>query len=190
MQTHIVPADGPDWIKYEACVGVECLTCGAEEVGVKAHASGFDYCRNCFHTGRAYEDTRRAHLEELKAELPGWEVGIEHTGGGCFWLAFYPPNGNGYFYTATDGEASLPTVDGQPIRDGWGYLARNFYSNDREADPSVSEDHPDYEGTIVAEAFAPADPDHDRYWNEYPKHCLSDAEIVAAMLADWEKVRA
>jgi hypothetical protein len=195
----IVPTDAPDWVQYEAARGVECLTCGREEVGVKAHDAGFDYCRNCYHTGVAAEDLRAAQLYGFRVAMPDWEVSVNHTGGGCFWLAFTPPETDGTFYAATDGEASLPEVDGEPIRDGWGIVCR-YYMGEGE------DDHADYEGTIIAEPTtipgametrtytnhegteSSYESHSDRYWAEYPALCLTDAEIVAAILADWEKL--
>lgn len=179
-------------LRYETAPGVKCEGCGAEAVGVKAHAAGFDYCETCFYTGRAYSQLREAQLADFRAQLPGWEVAVEHTGGGCFWLAFTPPDARGYMYAATDGEASLPDMDQKPIRDGWGYVGRYFYDAD---DNAASEAHPDYEGTIVTEAKAitTADDDGtvdgDAYWRDYPQHCMTDAQIVDAIRSDWETIK-
>ena len=194
--TKLVPENAPDWVQYEAAEGVACLTCGREAVGVKAHASGFDYCRDCYHTGAAAEDLRSDQLYDFRCAMPDWEVEIRHTGGGCFMLCFTPPGDHHYHYGATDGEASLPSVpeggDGPEveIRDGWGIVLRYWYD---PSDDEASNEHPDFEGHIVAEPkFPEAVNDQgwptDAYWNEYPRYCMTDAEIVAAMLADWEKV--
>jgi hypothetical protein len=220
-QTRTVPENAPGWVQYEAAVGVECRSCGREEVGTKAHAVGYDFCRNCFHTGQADELLRSDQLDDLRARMPGWTVGVEHTGGGCFWLAFYPPNHDPErhtHYAATDGEASLPTgpnPDAEaddaaagtrsevPIRGGWGYVGRYFYSTD---DAEWNE-HPDMEGTIILDAKPTGletrtvthavtgeavtyEAASDLYWTEYPKHSRTDDEVVEAILADWEKVRA
>lgn len=191
---------------YETVPNVRCRSCGSEEVGVKAHAVGYDFCRSCYATGNADALLRADQIDRFRKALPGWEIAVEHTGGGCFWMAFTPPDAGGYFYTATDGEACLPEIkpDGAeasvPIRDGWGYVGRHFYDAD---DPEASDAHPDYEGTTIAEprsgmttaTYVGAggvertyETYSDDYWNEYPKHCLTDAEIVEAMKADWEKV--
>jgi hypothetical protein len=185
IQTHTVPTDAPDWVQYEACVGVYCKTCGAEAVGVKAHAAGFDYCRNCYHTGRAYSDLRSEQLDGFRAAMPGWKVSVEHTGGGCFWLAFYPPNGGGYFYAATAGEASLPSTndeDDLPIRGGWGYVGRYFWNDE---DDAASEEHPDYEGTMIYEAPGI---DGDDFWKNYPAGTAGDDEIAVAIGNDWNRI--
>ncbi len=174
-------------LNYVPVPGLACLTCGREMVGPKAHAVGFDYCRDCFYTGNAYEHLRSAQLAEMRAALPGWTVGVEHTGGGCFWLAFYPPNHDPdrhTMYAATDGEASLPDAtddDGHevPIRDGWGYVGRYCWSVDADEE----NEHPDgVEGTIILEP----DPGDDDYWDTYPKHARTDAEIIETIRADWE----
>lgn len=186
-----VPAGAPEWVQYEAERGVFCTTCGREAVGVKAHASGFDYCRDCYHTGAAYEDIRGDQLYRFRSLMPDWDVEIWHTGGGCFMLRFEPPGEHHYYYGATDGEASLPDLDGKPILDGWGIVIRYWYDPE---DDEASNEHPDFEGTIVTEPSAPeATTDtgwpSDAYWNEYPRYCLTDTQIVGAMLADWEKVK-
>jgi hypothetical protein len=198
----MVPVDAPDWVRYEAARGVACTTCGREAVGVKAHAVGFDYCRDCYHTGIAAEDMREAQLYAFRVAMPDWEIGVQHTGGGCFWLSFTPPDARGYYYAATDGEASLPTStdeDGHPIRDGWGWVGRLFYNPN---DDAATDAHPDYEGTTIAEPTVPlametavyTGPDGEQreyqtysctYWNEYPKHCMSDDEIAVAIMNDW-----
>jgi hypothetical protein len=184
--TKTVPADAPAWVQYEAAVGVKCLTCGNEEVGVKAHAVGFDYCRMCFHTGRAAEHLRADQMAWFRAQLPGWDIGIEHTGGGCFWLAFYPAGPRaGYMYAATAGEASLPSSndeDDHPIRDGWGYVGRYYYDGTTEGDM-----HEDAEGTTVLDAVEHPGAD---FWEEYPRFARSEADIVKAIREDWQRITA
>src|SRR4030095_8511951 len=93
-------------LDYPIAAGVSCETCGAEAVGFKAHANGFDYCRNCYYTGRAYAALRGGQISALETAMPGWTVSVDHTGGGCFWMSFTPPDSGGYFYAATDGEST------------------------------------------------------------------------------------
>lgn len=68
---------------------------------------------------------RKDQIAKFKGAFPGAEVGIDHTGGGCFWLSIRWDN-DPVFYVLTDGEASLPSDDeGFPIADGWGYVGRH-----------------------------------------------------------------
>lgn len=97
---------------------IACKTCGGH-VTAKDPIS-FPYCRNCFYVGNAHEHIREKQLYDFRAAVPECDIGIEHTGGGCFWLAFHHPEKREYLI-ATDGDACIPEDDdGNPIRDGWG----------------------------------------------------------------------
>lgn len=153
-----------------------CRFCGSE---VQADDPATDFCRGCHYTGRHQDDARSEQIEWFQEQL-GCDVHSEHTGGGCFWMAFYFDQ-TAEFYVATDGEASLPTKDGEPIRDGWGYVGRH----------GDDEDSPEFNGVVVAEPviagkgiFESGGHRHDLYWDEYPQHCLADAQVVEAIKAD------
>src|SRR5262245_7592324 len=173
--------DGPwvmtkSWDRYPLSDVVEiavrneriCVFCGE---GVTAKMPDTDYCRNCHYNGTAEERVRAAQIQRLES-LTGATVAVEHTGGNCFWMAFRFPNDGGYYYAATDGEASLPTQGEEwtPMETGgWGYVGRYFYDED---DQATTDAHDDYEGTIILQPTMPDGADSflsDAYWNEYPK---------------------
>lgn len=159
-----------------------CRFCGAE---VQANEARIDYCRNCYYFGRPREEARAAQIAFFE-EATGATVGVEHTGGGCFWLAFRW-EGETDYYVATDGEASLPeraneeTGEHEALpRGGWGYVGRH----------SDDEDSPDYEGTPIAGIFVEGyTVSVERYWDEYPAHCLDDSHVLAAILSDRDERR-
>lgn len=151
-----------------------CRFCGE---GVTATSETVDYCEGCHYSGQAATASRDEQIARMAAAIGdgvfGW---VEHTGGGCFWLAFRFP-GDPSYYVATNGEASLPcsTEDDSPLLSGgWGYVGRH---NDTDG-------HPDYEGTTLRYAA-----EADVYWDEYPKHSMSDQDVVDAIRNDREKFR-
>lgn len=182
-----------------------CRFCGAE---VQADDPRITHCRGCYYGGRVEEEERETQIAYF-AERTGAEVVVEHTGGGCFWMAFRF-EGEDDFYVATDGEASLPSLQlcnvggcgervtfdpeqggtvcpnhgpnrGRPysLVGGWGYVGR--HSNDEES--------PDYEGTAIAGIFVGEyDPEKvNAYWESYPSGSLSNSEVVEAILRDREE---
>jgi hypothetical protein len=116
---------------------ITCTLCGGE-VTAKDPAR-YPYCRTCHYTGSAAEHIRVDQVQFFAAAFPEAEVSIEHTGGGCMWLAIRWTDAPKYI-VLTDGEACLPeTDDGEPVRGGWGYVGRH--------DDTDDESNPDYEGT-------------------------------------------
>lgn len=156
-----------------------CVLCGS---GVTAKdPEKYPYCRACHYTGNAAEQIGADAWAPLREAFPEANVTVEHTGGGCFWLAVYFPDDKGFHYAMTNGEASLPEEDGAYIRNGWGYVGRHYY--DYEADPNG--EHPDYNGTPILEADGVWDSDGDpNYWEEYPAHCLTDEQVIEAIRQD------
>lgn len=101
-----------------------CTLCGAEVTAKDPVA--YPYCESCHYTGASADALNGEALAWFQQRLPSATVGVEHTGGGCFWLAFRWPD-DPVYYTATDGEASLPD-DWQK----WGYLGRYDGDDDCE----------------------------------------------------------
>lgn len=103
-----------------------CCLCGAESTA--RDPVRYPYCQTCHYTGAAEEDLREGQMDFFRTQLPEAGVGIEHTGGGCMWLAFRFPNRPGREYLiATNGDAALPCEidengERQAIRGGWGYF--------------------------------------------------------------------
>lgn len=106
-----------------------CKACGRESENTPEKYPLYPYCRNCYYTGAAAEDRHLNDLCLFRSAFPDAEVGIEHTGGGCFWLAFRWPD-DPDFYCATGGEAELP--DDDRWNDGWGVVCR--YTGDGDGD--------------------------------------------------------
>ena len=144
-----------------ASTEITCLSCGCCEVTAK-NPERYPYCRNCHYTGVAAEHIRGEQLGRFRAAMPEAKIAIEHTGGGCFWLAFYF-DGEPAFYTATDANGVLPTdPDLEATREGgWGLVCRN--GND--------EDSPDYDGTPILDS----------------RIGVSDEEIVRVIRTDRER---
>jgi hypothetical protein len=125
-----------------------CVTCGGEVTSRNPEL--YPYCRGCHYTGRAEGHIRSAQVARFQAAFPDAVVGIDHTGGGCFWLSIRW-DGESTYYALTDGEAGLPTYnaatdpeaeDWRPIPNGgWGFVGR--FSEDEESD--------DFEGTPLYE---------------------------------------
>ncbi len=111
-----------------------CTICGD---GVTASNEETDFCRNCYYSGAATERDRAEQLAAISTALDGPTVAVEHTGGGCFWVAvrFDTQDEGGEFYVLTDGDASLP----EQAEGGWRYIG--LHSDD--------EDSPHYEGTAL-----------------------------------------
>lgn len=104
-----------------------CKSCGGECENKPESYAKFPYCRSCYYVGAADEDIHMNDLALFRSSFPDACVGIEHTGGGCFWLAFRW-EGDPAFYIATAGEASLP--DDDRWNDGWGVVCR--YTEDED----------------------------------------------------------
>lgn len=124
-----------------------CAICGG---GVTSPEPEVDYCRMCYYSGAAEERVRAAQIDRFREIPEATFVGIEHTGGGCFWFSVRFGEGEDY-YVLTDGEASLPArrvevengeTTWESIPDGgWRYLG--LHSDD--------EDSPHFEGTPLRE---------------------------------------
>jgi hypothetical protein len=109
-----------------------CSLCGG---GVTSKdPERYPFCSGCHYSGAAASSQRAEQLAAIATALDGPEVAVEHTGGGCFWLAVRFAGEEDY-YVLTDGEASLPE---QP-EGGWGYVG---LQSDNEASPH-------YEGTPI-----------------------------------------
>lgn len=111
-----------------------CRSCGHESENTPEQYANYPYCRGCHYVGAAAEDRHLNDLAAFRSAFPDAEVGVEHTGGGCFWLAFRW-EGDPVFYCATAGEAELPEDDAW--NDGWGVVCRyledeNGYMDDEE----------------------------------------------------------
>jgi len=113
-----------------------CKVCGGEATNKPEQYAEYPYCRNCYHTGSAADDQHLNDLAYFRNAFPDAEVGIEHTGGGCFWLAFRWEDDPNY-YAATAGDACVPEAG--KWADGWGAVFG--YHEDEE--------HPDYEGRML-----------------------------------------
>lgn len=98
-----------------------CKVCGGEAANSPEQYAVYPYCRNCYYMGSAAEDIHLNDLAAFRKAFPDATVGVEHTGGGCFWLAFRW-EGDPVFYCATAGEAELP--DDDAWNDGWGIVCR------------------------------------------------------------------
>ena len=143
---------------------VRCKTCG--RVVSSGDPERYPYCRGCHYVGNASEDVRADQLLTFRRAFPDATVGIDHTGGGCFWLAIRW-DGSDTYYALTDGEASLPTDgEGNPVRGGWGYVGRHWDTED------------DWSSDDVAELHYSADAMDD------PSQGLTDADAVAIIRAD------
>ena len=113
-----------------------CKVCGGEATNKPEQYAGYPYCRNCYHTGSAADDQHMNDLSYFRQAFPDAEVGVEHTGGGCFWLSFRWEN-DPFYYAATAGDACVP--DAGKWGDGWGCVC--CYHED--------EDHHDYDGRML-----------------------------------------
>jgi hypothetical protein len=143
---------------------VRCKLCSA--VVTSGDPQRYPYCRTCHYVGSATEDVRSGSLAYFRRLFPDAVVGVDHTGGGCFWMSVRWKDSPTY-YALTDGEASLPTdEDGNPVRGRWGYVGR--YCDDEDSD--------DYEGCTIGERQTD--------YSDDPTGGLSDPEVVAIIRAD------
>lgn len=111
-----------------------CRFCGN---GVTATNPDTDFCRICHYTGRAEQDRIADRIARVERLLPdGWSAGVEHTGGGCFWLAVRHQE-DPFYYAITAHDAVLPEGDEE-----WSWAFR-YHEN---------EDHEDYEGVVIIQA--------------------------------------
>jgi len=198
---------GAEWLDI---VAVEreskpCSICGEE---VQSDNPETDFCRTCFYTGRAAERSREDQIDSFRSQLPGADIAVEHTGGGCFWLAFRW-EGDPKYYVATNGEASLPSVKvtdpetGKErwediVTGGWGYVGRHDDTEPEDWD-TFDETKSDYYGHPLRWA-GPTSPGTkydaeapewvaynaavEAHWQAYPANTLSDDDVVAAIEID------
>jgi hypothetical protein len=170
------PFDKEKWRSEFAISEVErqhqpCKTCGGEAQNKPESYAEYPYCRMCFYTGRAADDVNAEGLAAFKEALPDAQsIGVEHTGGGCFWLAFYWPD-DPKFYVATGGEAELP----DDWSNGWGYVGRHDHT---EPEPGTDYEQTDYYGTELLAAVDPND------LESHPQFTIE--QVVAAIRADRE----
>lgn len=137
-----------DVAEVVACNAHRCEICGG---GVtSANPEEYPYCESCHYTGAVAERQREEQLYRFRAAFPDGTADVEHTGGGCFWLAVR--FGEGDYYVLTDGEASLP----EQANGGWRYLG--LHSDDEKS--------PHYEGTEI------------RYLAEGSDDALSDEAAI------------
>jgi hypothetical protein len=93
-----------------------CRFCGEEVTSTKPEV---DICRFCYYEGKDKQEDYSAILDELRKEHP---ADVEHTGGGCFWIAARLENGNVVAFTAAfqddkgewDTDAVLPATSAGP----------------------------------------------------------------------------
>jgi len=133
---------GREWLKIHVIErdSQPCKSCGGESQNEPQSYANYPYCRGCHYTGSAADDEHMNDLYAFRVAFPDAEyVGVEHTGGNCFWLCFRWAD-DPFYYVATDGEASLPDDEDGGWAAGWGYVGRHFY------DETVT-DHPDEYGT-------------------------------------------
>lgn len=167
-----------------------CKVCGGEVTAKDPER--YPYCRTCHYTGFAAQDLRADQLNRFRAAFPDALVVIEHTGGGCFWLAIRFVNEPKY-YVLTDGEASLPDKgkahDYEPLAEGgWGYIGRHDDTEPGEGDDWKDARFADYDGTPL-KAFSEPNwpkemPSEEAWFADYPAYALSDAEAIAIVKAD------
>lgn len=192
---------GAEWLDI---IAVEresrpCAICGEE---IQAESQQIDYCRTCHYTGRAHERDREAQLDAFREVFPDADIFVEHTGGGCFWLAFRWKDDTKY-YVATNGEASLPSVKvgdewQEIVTGGWGYVGRHDDTEPEDWD-NFDEKASDYYGTPLRtagptspgtkyDADAPEWVSYNKaveaYWEAYPADTLTDDDIIAAIQID------
>lgn len=177
------PVEAPEWARDCKVEGPHehrpCTICHTNPV--TATAPDVDYCRSCFYTGRAHERANAAQVEPFRKAFPDAHVGVEHTGGGCFWLAVRWTD-EPYYYALTDGEAGMPSapigadpeLDTHPVNNGWGYVGRH-------TDADGLEDTEEYNGVQI---LGPTVPEGADYWHEYPAHCITDEQAIEAIRKD------
>lgn len=154
-----------------------CKVCGGEATNKPEQYAEYPYCRNCYHTGSAADDQHMNDLSYFRQAFPDAEVGVEHTGGGCFWLAFRWED-DPFYYAATAGDACVPE-DGK-WADGWGAVC-GYYQD--EADNEATWNHPYYEGKMLL---------YKELWDEKTEvdlPGLTKRQVIAAIKKD-RKARA
>jgi hypothetical protein len=139
---HIVGEQLGAFRVYERVSAAPCDICG------NVFADGaFDappartVCAGCYYSGAVHEKRPRIArlIERLRAAAPGAEVGVWHTGGGCFGLAVEWKARGGRLLFGTDGDA-VPG-EGEPFCVGR-YADEQAWENG-ESDPfteDVSDD--------------------------------------------------
>ena len=143
----------------ETTTGPPCILCG-QAVGSK-NPTKYPYCRHCHYVGSAEMDIRAAQMHDMQMMIgPAFTVDIEHTGGGCFWLAIRPVDGaeTDPYWILTDGEACLPddgTDERNAVRGGWGYVGRQVdYVMDEDGELEDTQEFyvslygPDYDAMV------------------------------------------
>lgn len=145
-----------------------CVLCGG---GVTSKdPAKYPYCRSCHYTGASAEVANADVLNTLRSLLPDEaEVGIEHTGGGCFWMAVRFP-GEPFYWCATEGEASIPDF---AKGEQWGLVCR--YADDENDD--------EYDGVILL-ATNSYEPEA-----EYEVGNISHEQLCLAITNDRETLR-
>jgi hypothetical protein len=178
-------APGFHYVRPEEVVAVvarntnACILCGG---GVTSkNPAKYPYCRSCHYTGAATEDLNREHIDALGVlfdDVDDLNVSVEHTGGGCFWLAVRPLDDSPFYWIATDGEASIPDF---ARGESWGIVCR--YADEEQA-REVEVDgvlwH-EYEGVpLLADEGA----------SDEGVGALTHEQVAKAILADRESLRA
>ena len=187
-----------------------CEHCGAQ---VQANDVGVTYCRGCHYMGTHASATRAEQISRFYEALGADWIGVEHTGGGCFWLAFRWDDDPKYYVT-TDGEASLPAISlgedghGRTIWEdvtsgGWGYVGRHDDTEPTEEELELGQSWddvaPDYNGTVLRipgppHPQTPYDKEapewvafyaaREKFDAAYPEGTLSDEDVIEIIRAD------
>jgi hypothetical protein len=130
-----------------------CEFCGN---GVTSPNPEVTFCRGCFYNGTAFEDRYADVIEVFQRAFPDHWATIEHTGGGCFWLAIHPLPGSPlaarspYYWALTAGDAVLPMFEEGEL---WGIVMRYCADEERAQTVVVGEiEFNEYEGVPVLES--------------------------------------
>lgn len=163
--THVGPfVSTKSWDRYLVTDVVEivernprsCVYCSN---GVTSSNPDCDYCRHCHYSGRHLDEVNAESVDAFRVAFPEahW-TGVEHTGGGCFWLAVRMTDGDGPYYAVTDGQAGIPALaEGE----GWFYVCR--YADDEDCEGEIILDCADDDpGFKTAEVIAAIRTDLDR----------------------------
>ena len=120
-----------------------CEFCGN---GVTSTNPELTYCRHCHYNGTAFEHRYADIVDRFREAFPDCWVGVEHTGGGCFWFAIRQQQGNLY-WCVTEGEASVPLFE---VGQLWGLVCRYCDDEDQARHVKVDgADHWEYEGVPI-----------------------------------------
>jgi hypothetical protein len=154
-----------------------CKFCGD---GVTATNPKTEFCRNCFYTGVAFNDLYADVIDKFREAFPDHWVGVEHTGGGCFWLAVRSRDeSNPIYWCATAGEASLPVFEEGEL---WGIVCRYCDDEDKARHVKVNgADYWEYEGVPIL--CAPVIED------DIPQPMMGHDEVIDAIRKDMARVR-